>query len=294
MGKIILVAESGSDVTADLRERYGIRIAPMHVIFDDVTKEDGTFPPAEVISYYRKTRKIPSTSGAMMHDFAQVFDEILESEPDASVLHIGYSSVTTCSYDCARQAAEERPQMPFAQVDTGMFSYGHYSVVTRMAQMIEEHPEWTLEDAKKAAQDMIDHACMAFVPDGFEFLRASGRVRNAAALVGELLKIHPRVDQIDGYLVPVKKYRGRMNRVIPAMIRDFVNDYETDRPEIWLGHTPEFADEYRKVAEDTVRELGFTQIHWIECGCVITTHGGTGCFGLSGFGKKKDSPGTER
>jgi hypothetical protein len=33
-----------------------------------------------------------------------------------------------------------------------------------------------------------------------------------------------------------------MSRVIPAMIRDFVDDYQTDRPEIWFGHTPEFAD----------------------------------------------------
>ena len=57
-------------------------------------------------------------------------------------------------------------------------------------------------------------------------------------------------------------------------------------PEIWLGHTPEFAEKNRKAAEETVRELGFNEIHWIECGTVITTHGGTGCFGLSGFGKK--------
>ena len=40
MGKIILVAESGSDVTADLRERYGIKIVPMHVIFGDVTRDE--------------------------------------------------------------------------------------------------------------------------------------------------------------------------------------------------------------------------------------------------------------
>ena len=172
MGKIILVAESGSDVSKELRERYGIRIAPMHVIFGDVTKDDGTFSPSEVIDYYRKTKKIPSTSGAMEYDFSKVFEEILASEPDASVLHIAYSAVTTCSYDCARRAAEEFPQMPFSQVDTGMFSYGHYSVVIRTAQMLEDHPEWTLEDARKAAQDLVDHSCMSFVPDGFEFLRA--------------------------------------------------------------------------------------------------------------------------
>lgn len=283
MGKIIIVAESGSDITDDLKKRYGIRTAPMHIIFGDITKDDGTFSPSKVIDYYRRSGKIPSTSGAMIYDFGQVFDEILQSEPDASVLHIGYSAVTTCSYDCARQAAQERPQMPFAQVDTGMFSYGQYSVVIRMAQMIEVHPEWSLEDARQKAQELIDHSCMAFVPDGFEFLRASGRVRNTAALVGELLKIHPRVDQIDGYLVPVKKYRGRMTRVIPAMIKDFVKEYKTDRSEIWFGHTPEFEETLKKVAEKTVQELGFKKFTWIKCGCVITTHGGTGCFGLSGF-----------
>ncbi len=286
MGKIILIAESGSDIDSDLQKRYGIRTVPMHVIFGSESRDDGTFPPSEVIEYYRKTRKIPTTSGAMVYDFDRVFDEILAEEPDASVLHIGYSAVTTCSYDCARQAAEKRPQMPFAQVDTGMFSFGQYSIVIRMAEMIEKHPEWALPDAKDAAQDMIDHSCMAFVPDGFDFLKASGRVRNMAAITGMLLKIHPRVDQVDGYLVAGKRYRGKMSRVIPAMIRDFVNDYQADRPEIWFGHTPEFDDENKKAAEDTVRELGFTIIHWIECGSVITSKGGTGCFGLSGFGKK--------
>ena len=286
MGKIIIVAESGSDVPADLRERYGIRIVPMHVVFGRESREDGTFPPSEVIEYYRRTGKIPSTSGAMEYDFSRVFEEILGSEPEASVLHIAYSAVTTCSYTCARRAAEEFPQMPFAQVDTGMFSYGHFSVVAKTAQMIEDHPEWTLEDAGKAAQDLVDHACMAFVPDGFEFLKAGGRVRNTAALVGELLKIHPRIDMIGGYLVPVRKYRGRMERVIPAMIRDFVKEYKTERPEIWLGHTPEFSPQCKKAAEDSLRDLGFTMIRWTACGSVITTHGGTGCFGLSGFGKK--------
>ena len=56
MGKIILIAESGCDITPELKERYGIRIVPMHVIFDGKAREDGTFPPSEVIDYYRKTR----------------------------------------------------------------------------------------------------------------------------------------------------------------------------------------------------------------------------------------------
>ena len=287
MGKIYLVAESGSDVTPDLQKQYDIRIAPMHVNFGKETKEDGTFPPSEVIDYYNRTKTIPTTSGAMTYDFANVFDAIIEEDPNPSVLHIAYSVVTTCSYECARQAAEERPQMKFVQVDSQMFSYGQYSVIIRTAQMLAENPDCSLEEAAAFAQDLTDHACMCFVPDGFDFLKAGGRVKNATALVGELLKIHPMVKMVDGYLIAGKKYRGSMNRVLPAMIRDFIEEYETRRPEIWLGHTPAFSDEHKALAEKIVRELGFTKIHWIECGSIITTHGGTGCFGLSGFGKNQ-------
>lgn len=289
MRKIFLVAESGCDITPDLQKQYDIRIAPMHVNFGKETREDGTFPPREVIAYYERTKTIPTTSGAMTYDFENVFDEILKEDPNPSVLHIAYSAVTTCSYECARQAAADRPQMRFVQVNSKMFSYGQYSVIIRTAQMLAENPDCTLEEAAAFAQDLTDHACMCFVPDGFDFLKAGGRVRNATALVGELLKIHPMVKMIDGYLVADKKYRGSMNRVLPSMIRDFIEEYETKRPEIWLGHTPDFADNHKKLAEKVVRDLGFTQIHWVECGCIITTHGGTGCFGLSGFGKNQAS-----
>ena len=34
MSKIILVAETGSDITPELAERYGIEMVPMHVSFD--------------------------------------------------------------------------------------------------------------------------------------------------------------------------------------------------------------------------------------------------------------------
>ena len=48
MKKIILVAETGSDISPELAERYGIRLVPMHVTFGDVTEDDGTFPPERI------------------------------------------------------------------------------------------------------------------------------------------------------------------------------------------------------------------------------------------------------
>ena len=49
---IILVAETGADIPAEIAQRYGIHIVPMHVSFGDVTRDDGTFPSEEVCDYY--------------------------------------------------------------------------------------------------------------------------------------------------------------------------------------------------------------------------------------------------
>ena len=43
MKKIIIMAESGSDLTRELAAQYGIEIVPMHVTFENESLDDGTF-----------------------------------------------------------------------------------------------------------------------------------------------------------------------------------------------------------------------------------------------------------
>ena len=76
MQKIIILAETGSDISPELAEEYGIRLVPMHVSFGNITKDDGSFPPEEVCEYYEKTGKVPKTSGSNPEDFLKIFDEM--------------------------------------------------------------------------------------------------------------------------------------------------------------------------------------------------------------------------
>ena len=124
---------------------------------------------------------------------------------------------------------------------------------------------------------------MSFLPNNLDFLRAGGRVSNATALCGNLLSIHPCIDIKDGYLNAEKRYRGKQSKVVPQLIREYAEKYDLYRGEVWLGHAPGFTDEMKKLAEETAREVGFEKIHWIEVGGVITSHGGTGAFTISGY-----------
>lgn len=281
MKKYILVAETGSDISPEMAAEYGIEIVPMHVTFDDETLDDGSFPVEKIPEYYNTTGKIPKTSGSTPGDFEKKFDEIHEKYPEAHILYLAYSAVTTCSYQSAIIASEDRDYV--TALDTKQVSFGQGLVVTKVARFLKENPDVALEELVEKANDIIAHARMCFLPDNLDFLHAGGRVSNAAFLGARILNIHPCIEILDGKLVATKKYRGKMKKVVDKLIRDYANHYELRKDEVWLGHTIGISDEVKEWAENAAKECGFEKIKWIQAAGVITTHGGPAAFGFTGF-----------
>lgn len=280
MGKIVLLAETGSDITKEVAEEYGIYLVPMHVAFGEDTRDDGTFPAEEVCRYYEETGQLPKTSGSVPEDFEKIFDRIHEEHPDSQILYMAYSAVTTCSYQSAQISAEERDYV--TSVDTKHVSAGQYVAVVTMARLLKEHPEWTIEEAAEKAREVSESVRMCFAPDTLEFLRAGGRVSNGAALCGMLLKIHPVIEILDGYLKATKKKRGKMKKVAPQLAVDYIMENQLDREEIWLICAPGLEEETKTLCEEAVKSCGVKKITWVKTGGVITTHGGPGAFGVVG------------
>ncbi len=284
MKKIILVAESGADLTPEQAQRYHIQIVPMHVSFGSETRDDGSFPPEEVCHYYEKTGTLPKTSGSVPEDFIRVFDDIHTRYPDAQILYLAYSAVTTCSYQSAQIAAEGRDYV--TSIDTKFVSAAQGVIVLKMAQLLEEHPDWDISEAVSAAKEVMRRTRMAFIPNDMEYLRAGGRVSNAAALCGKLLSIHPLIEIIDGYLTATKKLRGKFLVLVPKLIAKYAEENALDRDELWLIWGPGFPDEVRTAAENAAFNCGFKKISWVKTGGVITTHGGKSAFGIVGLSEK--------
>lgn len=286
MKNIILLAETGSDIPEEVARQYGIYLVPMHVSFEREMKDDGSFPSEEIVSYYKRFGKLPKTSGCVPEDFIKIFDRIHEENPDSQILHLAYSAVTTCSYQSAQIAAENRDYV--ASIDTKQVSAGQYAVVITMARLLKEHPEWDIEAALAKAEEISESVSMCFVPDTLEFLRAGGRVSNAAALCGALLKLHPRIEILDGYLQATKKHRGSMKKVIPQLVKEYIEEKNMMSDELWLIRTPGFDEEIIRQAQETASMCGVKKVTWVKTGGVITTHGGPGAFGIAGFTENKN------
>lgn len=281
MGNIVITVESGSDIPADIAEKYGIHVVPMYVTFGNESKKDGSFRVKDIIDYYDNTGKIPKTSGSMPQDFTEAFEKIRRENPGKEILHLAYSAVTTCSYQSAVTASAGLEHI--ACVDTKHVSAGQSAVAVRVAEALEQHPEWTLREAADYAKKVSESVQMCFIPEKLSFLRAGGRVSNAAAMIGSILKIHPLIELKNGYLVATQKLRGKMSNIFPKLIEHFAQLHKLDKKILFLGYTYGTGLDVREAAEAMAKKLGFKRIQWILTGGVITTHGGPGAVEMAGY-----------
>ena len=282
-GKIWITAETGSDITAELVREYGIILIPMHVSLGSETLDDGTYPPEDVCAYYDKTGKCPTTSGSTPYDFESVYDRLFAENPGIQILHLAYSAVTTCSYHSCELAIEGKPYAKNVRiVDTKHVSVGQCAVVVAVARWLRAHPEATLEEAAAAAVEIGEQTKMCFLPENLDYLRAGGRCSNAVALVGNLLQLHPCIEIIDGRLIAGKKYRGKLSKVAPLLLREFVQKHDLRKDHVYFINTPYMDEDVRTALNREAAAMGFETVTWIKTGCVITCHGGPGAFGIVG------------
>lgn len=284
MSEIVIIAESGSDVPAAEAAELGIEIVPMHVSIGQKTIDDGELPPAEMLEECRQLGVLPRTSGCTPGDFSVVLDRVHAEHPNAQILYIAYSAVTTCSYESARTAAEGRDYVHM--FDTRHVTIGQGFVVTQTARHLAENPDITVEELMAWSEELASRMRMGFVPGDLGYLRAGGRLSNAAFVGATLLRIKPIIELLDGKLVATKKLRGNMEKAAIGLMDHMVlqGDYDTDV--VYLLHSAGLPDAIQRAAEEHARELGFKSIRWYESQNVITSHCGPGSFALAFAGAK--------
>lgn len=281
MHNYILLAETGSDIPADLAKRYGVETVPMHVAFGDETRDDGTFPTTDIYRFFERTGTLTKTSGSTVGDFETVFDRLQREYPGKPILHLAYSAVTTCSYQSAVIAAEGREGI--TSFDTRHVSAGQSLVILLLARYMEANPDASLARILEKAGELSRRVKMGFFPGDLSYLRAGGRVSNAAYLGAKILSLNPLIELLDGHLKATKKYRGKMDKVALELLKEFPEQHRFSREILAFVYSEGLSDSIRSSAQALAEEMGFREILWIPTGGVVTTHCGPGGFGVCGL-----------
>lgn len=281
MRKIILTTESGADLPIELAEKHHVQVVPMHVIMDGEDYLDGSLPVTDIYDYYERTKKIPSTTSTNSHEYLEFFRKIKNDYPDCIIIHIGYTSNASSSFQNAIIATEELDDIFL--IDALNVTGGLTAIVMYAVTLLENEPAINPVRLVELIESKVPKSRLAFVPGSLEFLRAGGRVSNLAYLGGALLKIKPRIELINGNLISTKKYRGKMEVVSEKLMRDYLEQYDIDREQLYLLYSIGLDEGIKQGMDKIAKENGFKNVKWIQAGAMISTHAGPGGFGVAGL-----------
>ncbi|WP_041139175.1 DegV family protein [Beduini massiliensis] len=281
MKKIIITSESGCDLTKEQLNQYGIQIIPFGLNFPDRTVQDGEIPVQEIYDFYKRTKQIPKTNAVGPYQYTEFFENIAKENPDCEIVHVGYSSACSSTFQNACLGVRDCVKAKVHLVDSKNVSGGLGNLVLRAARMVEANPDQAVEELVEKIKNYVTRTKTAFVPDKLDFLSAGGRVSNAAALGASIFRIKPQIDIINGELIAGKKYLGMMKKVAKEFIQDFLGKEEFDKETAFAFYSVGVQMDVLGNMVAALKDYGFKEVIVLELGCVMTTHGGKGAIGVS-------------
>ena len=193
MSNFILSAESTIDMPYSYARERDINILFYTYMVDDKEYVDDMLrDPAALPRFYQMldSGKLPVTSQINVFRYQEYFEELL-NKYEGDILHITLGSGMTSSINNAITAAdlleEKYPDRKIKVLDSICSSAGYGLLVDEVYEMkkdgkgIDEISDWVIKNRKN-----IHHQ---FFTIDLKFFQRSGRVRGAAAKVGNILNI---------------------------------------------------------------------------------------------------------
>lgn len=281
-----IMADSTSDLSKELIERYQITILPLHIVLGDKEYRDGTeITPEEIYRWSDAKKETPKTSAVAITDAIEIMKPALEAGDELIMFTISEKMSTTANV--FRMAAQElEAEDKVSVVDSASLSTGNGLLVIRAAVMAREGKG--RKEIVEEIERLKSRVRASFVVDTLTYLHRGGRCSGVAALAGGMLKLHPKIVVLDGAMEVSKKYRGKINSVIMNYVKDMEEEMKrAEKYRVFITHSgsdPKVVEEVRTYLESLHY---FDEILITRAGGVVSSHCGPGTLGVL-FIQEKD------
>ena len=276
---IRIFSDSTSDLSPELVERYQIHILPLNVNLDEETYIDGkTITPEEIYVWSDQTKKTPKTSVFPVSSAVSAFKPFILAGDE--LICFAISESMSASAQVMRMAAKElHAEDRIHVVDSANLSTGIALLVLTAADLIAQGAD--MEEILRVVEAKKPLVRSSFVVDTLTFLHRGGRCSGAAALVGNILKLHPTIMVRNGKMEVGKKYHSGIYNVLKHYEKDLEPDLLNAEPRrVFITHSgckAEWVDELRA----SLASLNyFDEILETRAGCVVSSHCGPNTLGI--------------
>lgn len=283
MQRIKIMTDSASDLPNELARELGIDIIPIPIAVDGRGYLEGVdFTPRQFYQVLEQAHSIPTTSQISPITYCERYYEAFQ-RGYTDVILVGISSSASATYLRAQDAVqllydncpEAKEKLHIHIVDSKTFSLGYGYPVMQAAKMAAQGA--SVEEILPMIQNWLDHVELYITAFSFEFIKKSGRISCASAVVGEALGIRPVIQIRQGEMKIVAKTRGN-TAVVQKIAQIAAGRIADDSPFLMLeGTQPGMSDEMRKqMLALTGRKPEFVS----DVGCAVSINSGPKMIGI--------------
>ena len=278
-----LFTDTSAILPVEIIDEYGIEVVPFSYTIDGVEY----IPEREFDgkAFYAAMRAGSAVKTSMVNTgtFIERFKAALDAGKD--VLYIGMSGGISGTANAALMAKqeldEEYPDRKIIVIDTLAASLGEGLFVIKAAEQLKDGV--ALDAIEEAIRAQVPSMCQSFTVDDLKYLKNTGRVSGAAAIIGNVLSIHPiLIGDYEGKIVVKAKVRG-MKRTLDALAERYAELALSKTETIGIAHADN--EEGKAYLVQRLRDKGLTGKCLSVCYEPVTgSHVGPGTVALFFFG----------
>ena len=278
-----LFTDTSANLPVEIIDEYGIEVVPFSYTIDGVEY----IPEREFDgkAFYAAMRAGSAVKTSMVNTgtFIERFKTALDAGKD--VLYIGMSGGISGTANAALMAKqeldEEYPDRKIIVIDTLAASLGEGLFVIKAAEQLKDGI--SLDKIEEDIRAQVPSMCQSFTVDDLKYLKNTGRVSGAAAIIGNVLSIHPiLIGDYEGKIVVKAKVRG-MKRTLDALAERYAELALSKTETIGIAHADN--EEGKAYLVQRLRDKGLTGKCLSVCYEPVTgSHVGPGTVALFFFG----------
>ena len=274
MRTVKIITDSTADLPKSLRHERGIDMAPLHIILGDETfPDDGSHASTELFAFADKHKTLPQSAAVNEYQFAEIFKNWLEQDYD--IFFMGISSKLSVTMQSALNAAAALDKERISIVDSLSLSTGTGLQVLEACDLAQQGA--SLKEITDHALSIRGKVQASFVVDTLKYLYMGGRCSRLASIVGSRLQIKPKLELIDGEIVPGVKFRG--SHYIEKYYQQVMAEPEKiDTKRIFVTHC--LSENAEQVKQWIQRDHQFENVMITDASPTISVHCGPGTIGI--------------
>lgn len=284
-----IVTDSTADLPASYLEENQIGCMNLSYIVEGKAYGNGEELPWQEFYASMRNGLMPTTSQVNPEEAKEYLTKYISKYNE--ILYLAFSSGLSGTYNSGRIAAEEimeeHPEVTIRVVDTLAASLGEGLIVYKAVELKNQGKSMT--EVADWVEAHLQNFVHVFTVDDLFHLSRGGRLSKAAAVVGTLAGIKPRLYvDAEGHLTVVDKVRGRKKALgsLVDYMEAKMGSYKEQNDIVFISHG-DSVDDAQFVADMIKERFGMESFMINHIGPTIGSHAGPGTIALFFLGESR-------